>query len=359
MKAVVLTGGSGTRLRPLTYATPKQLLPVGGIPVLGHVVQDLVRAGIQDVAFVTSAFSAPFVRDFVGDGRQHGIWPSFLMQDEPNGLAAAYDLARDFIADSSSLLYLGDCLITGGISHAIDHHRAVKADATVLVEPVTNPERYGVTVTDSTGRVVRLAEKSADPPSDLALVGVYIFGPGFGRYASSVAPSARGELEITDAIDDLVQDGGEVHALRISGWWMDVGTLEDLLDAHRRILNEREPGPIRGLVSDSSIEGLVQVDAGSAVSSSVLTGPTVIGRDSSVVASSLGPYAAVGERAAVVDATLENCIIMDRSIVRGVHLVDSVVGPGSQIVGSTRHGAAVTVVVGAESRVDLAASHSG
>lgn len=356
LKAVVLAGGSGTRLRPLTYSTPKQLLPVGDRPVLGHVLSDVLECGVDEVVVVTSPESDAPVTAFLEELGNDFSWTT-VVQPKPDGLAAAYRAALPALGDSNSILYLGDCLITRGAAQLVADHDSARSDATILVSPVDDPSRYGIVEVDDEGRVTALVEKPQASRSNLAIVGVYAFSPAIGDAVVSVKPSARGEFEITDAIQVLVDGGYEVRAVNLEGWWIDTGTIPDLLaanDWYMKKLVSREGGT----VVDSSIQGEVVILDGARVESSTIEGPAFIGRDAVIAGSHLGPNTHVGAGGLIERASVESSIVMDHSTVTSARLRRSVVGSGSTIEGSGNHDV-MELVVASESEVSTSSSHDG
>lgn len=348
LKAVILSGGSGTRLRPITYSVPKQLIPVGLRPVLGHVLADVAASGIEEAIVIVSPESSDHVSGLL-ERDDHGLETTIVVQEEPNGLAAAYALALPLIGDSDSLLYLGDCLVTGGASNLVAQHRAGGADATLMVTSVDDPSRYGIVEIDTEGDITRLVEKPHDPPSDLAIVGIYAFSPSIADAVRSITPSGRGEYEITDAIHHLVEKGGRVRPAPLEGWWIDTGTVADVLSANSRLMADMETRQ-EGEVVDSDITAKVVIEAGAVVRRSRLTGSMVIRSGAIVEDSELGASTHIAEGAEVRRSRVSNSIIMDGASVTDVGLIDSIIGPQSAIDGRGRDHE-LEVVVGSEARV--------
>lgn len=351
MKAVILSGGQGTRLRPLTYSVPKQLVPVGGRSVLAHVIDDVLSAGISEIAIVTSPESESAVQSLLDILELHER-PTVLIQPEPNGLAAAYEVALPFVGDDESVLYLGDCLVTGGIAHVVEEHRSSGATATILVTQVDDPQRYGIVELDASGAVARLVEKPKEPKSDLAIVGVYVFAPNMGPIIRSVEPSWRNEREITDALQAIVETGGMVAASRLNGWWIDTGTIDDVFGAHERLLTTLE-GSLLGAVEDSQVTGPVVVEDGAAVVRSTIEGPAIIARGARVTDSEVMPNSTIGRDVEVNRAVVEGSIVMDDAKVRGAHLRRSIIGPRTVIEHTGTH-RSLEVVVGADASIGSA-----
>lgn len=356
MKAVVLSGGQGTRLRPISHSVPKQLVPVGGRSVLAHVIADIVAAGITEVVVVVSPESKAPVETLMTSLDVPNLEVDIAVQPTPNGLAAALGVAAPFAGGAPVLLYLGDCLITGGIGHVIAEHDSAGADATILVAEVDDPSRYGIVEVGDNGHITRLVEKPKEPTSNLAVVGVYAFGAGIWDALDRVEPSWRGEYEITDALQLLVDGGGVVQPSRLRGWWMDTGTIEDVFVASSRLLAELQPADGADL-SGNRIDGVVVVDPTASVRDSHLIGPVVVGPGTTIVGSVVGPDTTLGRGVEVADATLERSIVMDHAVVGSSTLTRSFLGPRAVVKGV---GQPLSVVVGADAVVSLDdANHPG
>ena len=330
MKAVLLCAGEGTRLRPLTFARPKHLVPVAGRPVLDHVMDSLVDAGVREVVFVVAPH-APALREYIGDGGQWGVTVEFAVQDAPRGLADAVRCAREYVAGERFIVYLGDDLLGDGVAQFVSGFAASDAQASLVVKPVDNPRAFGVVVVEE-GRVTRLVEKPPDPPGNLAIVGIYGFGPEIFDSISSIRPSARGELEITDAIEDLLERGGHVECHVTDGFWADAGSPEALLSANEYFI-ERDGANIRGVTVDCEVEGAVRVEPGASVSGSTLRGPCLVCAGAVVEDSELGPNVTVGADSRVRRSRLVNTILDEDCTIEGAAagLVDSVLGREAQV----------------------------
>lgn len=355
LKGLILSGGKGTRLRPLTHTRAKQLIPIGGKPNLFYVVEDLVEAGIRDIGVVVSPETGDEVREALGDGERWGASLTFIPQDSPSGLAHAVKTAQPFLGDSPFVMYLGDNLLSGGIGHMLETFRQHHCDSVLLLTEVDDPRAFGVAVVDGSGRVTRLVEKPKDPPSNLALVGVYLFKPVVHEVIAELKPSRRGEYEITEAIQGLVDRGLSVEALKVRGWWKDTGRPEDLLDANRLTLSQvsRQVG---GVLEEAEIIGEVVVEKGARIVRSTVRGPAYIGPDSHVENSFIGPYTSVGKGAKVVGSEVEYSILMDESEVLNLpyRLDSSVLGEKVVVDGkgnTRRH--TLQLVLGDRSRVKL------
>jgi glucose-1-phosphate thymidylyltransferase len=315
MKGLILSGGRGTRLRPITHTSAKQLVPVANKPVLFYGIEAMAEAGIEEVGIVIAPETGGEIEEAAGDGSQFGVRISYILQDEPLGLAHAVLAAEPFLGDSPFVMYLGDNLLQGGISDLVVAFREHQPDALILLTPVPDPENYGVAelaaaAPGEAGRVVRLIEKPARPATDLALVGVYMFTPQIHDAARTLAPSARGELEITDAIQHLVDSGMRVEPHIVRGWWKDTGRLEDMLEANRLILDnllER----VQGELIDSRVDGRVVIEPGARLERTTVRGPSIVGAEARLSDCYIGPYTAIGERCTIAGAEVEHSILLE------------------------------------------------
>jgi glucose-1-phosphate thymidylyltransferase len=308
LKGLILSGGAGTRLRPITHTSAKQLVPVANKPVLFYGIEALVEAGVTEIGIVIAPETGDEIREAVEDGSALGAEVSYIAQEEPLGLAHAVLTAEEFLGDSPFVMYLGDNLLRDGITELVSAFREHEPEALIMLTQVLHPEHYGVAELDG-DRIVRLVEKPEDPPSDLALVGVYMFRPSVFAAAKAIEPSARGELEITDTIQRLIEDGKTVEYHRVKGWWKDTGQLEDMLAANRLVLEDIEPR-MEGEVTDSNVEGRVVISDGAVVERTTIRGPAVIGARARVSDSYIGPYTAVGAGCEVVGSEVEHSILL-------------------------------------------------
>ncbi|HVF08634.1 MAG TPA: glucose-1-phosphate thymidylyltransferase [Actinomycetota bacterium] len=351
MRALVLSGGQGSRLRPITSTNAKQLIPVAGTPILFQALEAIAAAGIAEVGIVTGATGAE-VRAAVGDGSRWGLGVEFIEQDQPLGIAHAVMTAEAFLADEPFLLYLGDNVLLGGVNRFVEEFGRSDADAHILLARVAEPEHFGVAVLEG-NRVVRLVEKPSEPLSDLALVGVYLFRRSILEACRTLKPSGRGEYEITEAIQWLLDTGRQVRAEMVSGYWKDTGRPEDLLEANRMILASSETRVEGELDEATTIEGAVVVRAGAKVTGSVLRGPLVIGEGSVVERSTLGPDVSIGPACRIESSEIEDSIVMQECTIADVHgLVGSVLGKRVDVRHSGGSGAH-RLIVGDQSRVEL------
>jgi glucose-1-phosphate thymidylyltransferase len=314
VKGLILSGGKGTRLRPLTYTRAKQLIPVANKPVLFYGIEAMAAAGIDQVGIVIAPETGNEIREAVGDGSRWGLDVSYVLQDEPLGLAHAVLTAEPFLGDSPFVMYLGDNLLQGGITNLVEAFRSGQPDALILLTPVPDPENYGVAELED-GKVVRLSEKPPDPKTNLALVGVYMFTPAIHEAARAIKPSGRGELEITDAIQHLVDSGRRVEPHIVEGWWKDTGRLDDLLEANHLVLDTINPR-MDGELVETQVDGRVVVEAGARLERSRVRGPAVIGAGARLTDCYVGPYSSIGENCRIENAEVEHSILLDGSSVR-------------------------------------------
>ncbi len=308
MKGLILSGGKGTRLRPLTFTSAKQLVPVANKPVLFYGIESVVEAGITDIGIVVGD-TGDEIRAAVGDGSAFGARVTYIEQAEPLGLAHAVKIAETFVGDDSFVMYLGDNLIAGGISSLVEEFRRLGPNAEILLAEVPNPEQFGVAELTAEGKVKRLVEKPARPPSNLALVGVYMFDSTIFESVRRIRPSARGELEITDAIQDLIDRGLDVHPHTVRGWWKDTGKIDDMLEANRIVLEALRVPRGRG-PEGSRIEGRVQLGRDVEIVDSLVRGPVVVGDGVRIVDAFIGPYTAIGDHCVIESSEIENSIVL-------------------------------------------------
>src|SRR3954447_4877915 len=357
MKGLILSGGKGTRLRPLTYTSAKQLVPVANKPVLFYAIESIVAAGIAEIGIIVGETGAE-IRAAVGDGARFGARITYIPQEAPLGLAHAVMIAEEFLAGSPFVMYLGDNLIAGGITSLVEEFRDLGCNSEILLAEVPNPEQFGVAELTGDGKVERLVEKPREPKSNLALVGVYMFDACIFDSVKRIRPSARGELEITDAIQDLIERGLDVHPHIVRGWWKDTGKLEDMLEANRIVLESlevRRGANLQELGEGSRIEGRVQIGEGVVLIDSLVRGPVVIGDGARLEHAFVGPYTSIGERCTLVRCEMENSIVLADCEIRDIPLrIDgSLIGRNVRIVKTDQKPKAYRFMVGDNSEVGI------
>ena len=354
MKGLILSGGKGTRMRPLTYTTAKQLIPVGNKPVLGYGIEAMVAAGIQDIAIIVSPETGGEIRECIGDGSRYGAAIEYIEQDAPRGLAHAVLTAEPFLRDSPFVMYLGDNLLQHGITPLVEEYRNLDCNSEILLTKVPNPSQFGVAELEE-GRVVKLTEKPPHPKSDLALVGVYMFDAHIFEAARAIKPSKRGELEITDAIQWLLDNGYSVHPHIVKGWWKDTGKIEDMLEANRTVLDTFEQTVRGAIVGESSVEGKVVIEEGAQIIDSVVRGPVIIGKDARIEHAYVGPYTSIGNRCSVEYCEIENSIVLENSSISHVNgrIEASLIGKNVKIGRTHRKPVAYRFMLGDNSDVGI------
>ena len=314
LKGLILSGGKGTRLRPITYTSAKQLVPVANKPVLFFGIEAMAAAGIEEIGIIIAPETGAEIRSVTGDGSAFGVQITYIEQDEPLGLAHAVLTAEPFLGSSPFVMYLGDNLLQGGMTDLVGAFREHEPDALILLTPVPDPEHFGVAELED-GRVTRLVEKPPEPKTDLALVGVYMFTSGIHDAARAIEPSGRGELEITDAIQYLVDGGRRVEPHIVQGWWKDTGRLDDMLEANRLVLDTIET-KVEGELVASTTHGRVIIEAGARLEHATVRGPAIIGAGARLTNCYIGPYTAVGPDCVVDHAEVEHSILLEGSSVQ-------------------------------------------
>ena len=359
MKGLILSGGEGTRLRPLTHTRAKQLVPIANKPVLFYGIEDMVAAGITEIAIVVGDTHQE-IEDAVGDGSQFGADVTYIRQEAPLGLAHCVLIARDFLGDDRFVMYLGDNMLEQGLAEFVEQFEqegergASPCQAQILLTPVDNPSSFGVAELGSDGDVVNLVEKPADPPSNLALVGVYIFDPSIHEAVAAIEPSARGELEITDAIDWLIQNGRRVSHQLLDGWWIDTGKKDPLLECNRLVL-DTVVRQVDGAVDDASkVEGRVVVSEGAKIVNSTVRGPAVIGANTRVENTFIGPYTSIGDECVITDAELDHSVVLEGCRIDGTsRITDSLIGQHVHVTRSPERRQASRLMLGDHSHLEL------
>lgn len=353
MKGLILSGGKGTRLYPITYTSAKQLVPVANKPVLFRVIEAIKEAGIVDIGVVVGD-TAPEIMHAVGDGSRWGVKITYIPQEAPLGLAHAVKISQEYLGEERFVMFLGDNVIEGGISNLIRQFQDFDYNCQIVLTHVANPRLYGVAELKD-GRVVRLVEKPQDPPSDLALVGIYMFDHHIFEAVNAIRPSWRNELEITDAIQYLVDHGYKVHPYIHEGWWIDTGRPGDMLDANRLVLEELEPY-IEGYVDrDSRLIGKVTVEKGAEIINSVIRGPAIIGEETRIVNSYIGPFTSIYHHVLIEKSEIEHSIILEHSRIVDIdqRIEDSLIGRNVEIVRSPLKPRAYKMTLGDNSKVGV------
>ncbi len=354
MKALILSGGKGTRLYPLTYTRAKQLIPVANKPVLFRVIEAVREADIQDIGIVVGD-TAEEVMDAVGDGRRWNAHISYIRQEAPLGLAHAVKISRDFLGAEPFVMFLGDNVIQGGIVSLVDEFVSGGYNAQIVLTPVEEPQHYGVAELDEAGNIVRLVEKPRHPRSNLALVGIYMFDPAIFEAVNSITPSWRGELEITDAIQWLVEQGYRVRPYIHHGWWIDTGKPIDMLEANNRVLLEMTHA-VQGYVDrESRVDHNVTVEEGAEIIGSVIRGPSIIGANTRVVNAYVGPFTSIYHDCLIEECEIEHSIVLENSTISGIpqRIEDSLIGRNVDVRRSPTKPKAYKLTLGDNSKVGL------
>lgn len=354
MRGLVLSGGKGTRLRPLTYTMPKQLIPVANKPIISYVMEQMRDAGIEEIGVVVSPETGHQVKQVL-DQIFSDLRLTYIVQEQPLGLAHAVKVSQDYLEDDSFVMYLGDNLIGQSIQGFVEEFRTSRSDAVILLKEVEDPRMFGVAEVDEKGRIRRLVEKPQEPQSNLALVGVYVFGPAIYEAVSEIKPSWRGELEITDAIQLMLEKGRIVNSFPLISWWLDTGKKDDLLEANRVVLDELIGRQVQGKVDGSSLViGRVVLEEGTQVTRSEIRGPVTIGAKTLVEDAFIGPYTSVGRCCTITNSVLEHCVVLDGVIIEGVgRLEDSIVGRNSTIRHLAGNHQATRLMIGDDTEVLL------
>lgn len=356
MKALILSGGKGTRLRPLTYTGAKQLVPVANKPILWYGIESIVAAGITDIGIIISPETGQEVKAKTGNGDRFKANITYILQDKPAGLAHAVKVAQPFLGDSPFVMYLGDNLIQDNLNQFLDKFTQQHLNALILLRPVKNPSAFGVAEIDAEGNLIQLVEKPKSPPSNLALVGIYFFSPIIHQAIACIQPSPRGELEITDAIQYLINQQLLVQATQLSGWWLDTGKKDDLLEANCIILDSYLTPTIQGEVdSQSQVIGRVEIGAGSKLINCTVRGPVVIGQNCYLEHCFIGPYSSIADNVTLIDTDIDHSVILQGAKVVNIphRIVDSVIGQRAQLTVAPRRPKALRFMVGDDCQVEL------
>lgn len=356
MKGILLHGGHGTRLRPLTHTGPKQLIPVANKPISRYVLEDLRNSGITDVTIVLGDAYPEKVREYYGDGSNLGLRIGYVEQDKPRGIAHAIGMCEEIVGDGKFVAYLGDNLLKGGISHHVDKFRASDLDAMVLLCEVATPNQFGVAEFDREGKLLQLVEKPKNPPSNFALTGIYFCNPTIFEMIKQLKPSWREELEITDAIQKLLEQGYTLGYEKVDGWWKDTGSPEDILEANRLVLDELEPELHGKITTPSSIQGRVSMAKNSRVAENALVrGPATIGHDTTIGQDVyIGPYTSIGNNVTIQQGEIENSIVMDHCTINVKdRIVDSIIAAHSEILSNNNTPHGKRFIIGERTRIQL------
>jgi len=339
VKALVLSGGIGTRLRPLTFTLAKQLIPVANKPILGYVLDQVAEAGISDVGVIIAPETGHSVKDYVKDGSKWNFKTTYIPQ-EPLGLAHAVKTAHKFLAEDSFVMCLGDNLTGKGVNTFIQEFKKEQLDALIMLKEVDNPSSYGVAQLDNKGNIIKLVEKPKTPMGNLAIVGTYIFSNKIHQAIERIRPSWRGELEITDAIQEMVNMGFKVKAEILNSWWLDTGKKDDILSANAKILDAYIERDVKGNVTKSTIEGRVKIDPEAKISNSTIRGPSIIGKNTCIENSFIGPYTSIGNNSQVLNSHIEYCVVLENVTITDVErLEESLIGKNAKVSKSRKKGA--------------------
>jgi glucose-1-phosphate thymidylyltransferase len=354
MKGLILSGGKGTRLYPITYTRAKQLIPVANEPVLFRVIRAIRDAGITDIGIVVGD-TAPEIMDAVNVGERWGVNITYIQQSAPAGLAHAVKESLDFLGDDRFVMFLGDNVIQGGISPLIRQFAEGTWNSQIVLKRVPNPRQFGVAVLNGDGRIEQLIEKPKEPPSDLALVGIYMFDHHIREAVHAIKPSFRNELEITDAIQWLIEHGYAVHPYIHEGWWIDTGKMEDMLAANAHVLEEITPRIEGAVDGKSKVDSRVTVEKGAVVENSVIRGPTIIGEDTVIRDAYVGPFTSIYHHCLIENSEIEHCIVLENSHVTHVpaRIQDSILGRNVRLGRSALKPSALKMNLGDYSQVDI------
>jgi glucose-1-phosphate thymidylyltransferase len=356
MKALILAGGKGTRLRPLTYTGAKQLVPVANKPILWYCIESIVAAGVTDIGIIISPETGDEVQNKTGNGDRFGAKITYILQSQPAGLAHAVKIAQPFLGEESFIMFLGDNLVELPLDTFLNNFLHKQLDALILLKQVANPSAFGVAQIDANGKVIQLVEKPKNPLSNLALVGIYFFQATIHEAIAQIAPSARGELEITDAIQKLIDTDKCVEASEIKGWWLDTGKKDDILSANQIVLDARLTSLNLGEIDAiSNISGRVQIGTGSKIINCKIRGPVIIGENCHLEQAYIGPYTSISDRVTIIDTEIEHSVILNDSKINGIQqrIVDSLIGQRVSMQVSPKRPQALRFMVGDDSQLEI------
>jgi glucose-1-phosphate thymidylyltransferase len=352
MKALVLSGGKGTRLRPLTFTCAKQLIPVANKPILGYVLDQVATTGIKQVGVITAPETGYYVRDYIGNGSNWNLNVDYITQ-EPLGLAHAVKTAQPFLTQDSFVMCLGDNLTGQGLTSFIKKFQKEHLDALIILKEVDDPSSFGIARLDSEGKIVGLVEKPKTQMGNLAVIGTYIFSSKVHEAIERIKPSWRGELEITDAIQEMINMGLKVKAEILNSWWLDTGKKDDILSANAKILDAYVERDIEGTVVDSTIDGRVKVEADAKILNTTVRGPCIIGKNVLIENSFIGPYTSIGNNSKILNSHLEYCVTLENVVVKDVErLEDSLIGKNAKVT-KNRKNSAIKLHIGDYSEVEV------
>ncbi|WP_348611338.1 glucose-1-phosphate thymidylyltransferase [Halobaculum rarum] len=334
MKGVLLSGGTGSRLRPITHTGPKQLVPVANKPVLEYAIEDLKEAGITEIGVILGNKGRDEIQELLGDGSDYGVDITYIVQGNPLGLAHAAGCARDFVGDDDFVMYLGDNILKSGVTNLVESFQAGDYGAGIALQEVDNPQAFGIADVDDAGKVTQLIEKPDDPPTNLALIGMYVFSPAVFDAIDDLEPSWRGELEITDAIQDLLEDGYEIDSHVVTGWWKDTGKPEDILEANRLVLEDKELKTAGVIEDGAETDGRIELAESAVIEDgAVVRGPVSIAENTIIKRGTyVGPYTSVGADSTLENVHIENSVVIgDSEITANGRIVDSLLGRGANV----------------------------
>ena len=340
MKGVILHGGAGTRLRPLTFSGPKQLIPVANKPISQYVLEDLRDSGVKQIAIILGNVYPEKVVNHYGDGSRFGVKITYIHQGEPKGIAHAVGLCKEFVARDEFVVYLGDNLIQHGIKKYLNEFQSGEYDGYILLKEVEDPTRFGVAKFDDSGKLIDVIEKPKKPPSNYAIIGIYFFKPIVFDIIKELKPSWRGEYEITDTIRLMMQKGYKIGYSVIDGWWFDTGKKDDILQVNSIILDERIKREIKGETINSRIDGRVTIGEGSKIINSTVRGPCIIGRNCIIEDSYIGPYTSIGDNARIIRSSIEFSIVLEKVTIEGIdRLEESLIGENAKLIKASKRNA--------------------
>ena len=352
VKALILSGGKGTRLRPLTFTLAKQLIPLANKPVLGYVLDQVAKTGINQIGVIVAPETGNYVKEYVKDGSKWNFNVTYITQ-EPLGLAHAVKTAKPFLEQEAFIMCLGDNLQGQGLTNYLKKFKKENIDALILLKPVENPTKFGVATLDDKNNIIKLVEKPKDSSSNLAIVGTYIFSNKIFEAINQIKPSWRGELEITDAIQQMINMNFKVKAEIINTWWLDTGKKDDILSANAKVLDEYTKQDIKGTIEESKIEGRVTISENSLIINSTIRGPCIIGENCIIDNSFIGPYTSIGNRTKIVNSSIQYSVILENAQIKGVdRLEESLIGKNAKVTRNHRTGC-LKLHVGDYSEVEL------